>query len=159
MANLRIEIQKNWRGKFDMRIGDIEGSSTSSNITKQELLQELSTELDDVFLFDGQEQEKNLGTAKRDSAVISPDIKSTKLTKTEESVNKENNTYENVNKNVKSTKKPTLIVSVEKVDADFFKNNLFKDVPSTFPKSKDMNSELKEVMQKDYENGEVESYR
>ena len=159
MANLRIEIQKNWRGKFEMRIGDIEGSSTSSNITKQELLQELSTELDDVFLFDGQEQEKNLGTAKRDSAVISPDIKSTKLTKTEESVNKENNTYENVNKNVKSTKKPTLIVSVEKVDADFFKNNLFKDVPSTKRESKDMNSELKEVMQKDYENGEVESYR
>ena len=139
MANLRIEIQKNWRGKFDMRIGDIEGSSTSSNITKQELLQELSTELDDVFLFDGQEQEKNLGTAKRDSAVISPDNINTIML--------QDSVPQKQVQNVSSTKKPTLIVSVEKVDADFFKNNLFKDVPSTFRISKDLNSELKEVMQ------------
>ena len=68
MTNLRIEICKNFRGKFDMRIGDLEGCSESCNITKEELLSELSNELDEVFLFDSQEQENKIGSATQDSA-------------------------------------------------------------------------------------------
>ena len=38
---LRIEIEKSWNGLFELREGDLTGCSTSSNITRDELISEL----------------------------------------------------------------------------------------------------------------------
>jgi len=67
MTALRIEICKNFRGKFDIRIGDIEGSSETSNITKEELMQEISDEIDEVFKFDfGKENKSVIDSPKKE---------------------------------------------------------------------------------------------
>ena len=43
---LRIEIDKMYNGKLEIRTGDLSGSSTSSNFTKEEILSEISDEID-----------------------------------------------------------------------------------------------------------------
>jgi len=46
---LRIEIAKMWNGKLELRIGDLTGSSTSSNFTKEEVLSDISDEIDTLL--------------------------------------------------------------------------------------------------------------
>jgi len=45
----RIEIAKMWNGKLELRIGDLTGASTSTHITKEEVLSEISDEIDKVL--------------------------------------------------------------------------------------------------------------
>ncbi len=46
---LRIEIAKMHNGKLGMRIGDLTGSTTSSNFTKGEVLSDISDEIDELL--------------------------------------------------------------------------------------------------------------
>ncbi len=46
---LRIELAKIYNGKLEMRTGDLSGSTTSSNITKEEALSEISDEIDELL--------------------------------------------------------------------------------------------------------------
>ena len=46
---LRIEIAKMWNGKLELRIGDLTGSSTSSNVIKEEVLSDISDEIDELL--------------------------------------------------------------------------------------------------------------
>ena len=44
----RIEISLNPLGKYDLSIGDVYGSTTSSNLTHQEVIQEVSEVLENL---------------------------------------------------------------------------------------------------------------
>ncbi len=46
---LRIEIAKMYNGKLELRIGDLTGSTTSSNQTKEEVLSDVSDEIDELL--------------------------------------------------------------------------------------------------------------
>lgn len=46
---LRIEIAKMYNGKLELRIGDLTGSTTSSNQTKGEVLSDISDEIDGLL--------------------------------------------------------------------------------------------------------------
>ena len=46
---LRIEITKMYNGKLEVRIGDLTGSITSSNVTKEEVLSDISDEIDELL--------------------------------------------------------------------------------------------------------------
>jgi len=46
---LRIEIAKMYNGKLELRIGDLTGSTTSSNQTKEEVLSDISDEIDGLL--------------------------------------------------------------------------------------------------------------
>ena len=46
---IRIEITKMYNGLLELRIGDLSGSSESSNITKEEVLSEISNEIDELL--------------------------------------------------------------------------------------------------------------
>ena len=46
---IRIEIAKNCRNKLDLRIGDLTGASEMSNFTKEEVLSEISDEIDQIL--------------------------------------------------------------------------------------------------------------
>lgn len=46
---IRIEITRTWRnGLWKIRIGDIVGSTTTSNITKEEVLSEIKDKMDEI---------------------------------------------------------------------------------------------------------------
>lgn len=54
---LRIEItRKEWNGKWDLRIGDLDGSSESFNTTPSEILDEIKSQMKE--LEEEQEKEK-----------------------------------------------------------------------------------------------------
>ncbi len=46
---LRIEIAKMYHGKLEMRTGDLTGSTTSSNVTKGEVLSDISDAIDELL--------------------------------------------------------------------------------------------------------------
>ncbi len=46
---LRIEIAKMYNNKLEVRIGDLDGSATMGNITKEEALSDISNEIDDML--------------------------------------------------------------------------------------------------------------
>ncbi len=46
---LRIEIAKMYNGKLEMRSGDLSGSTGSSNFTKEEVLSDISDEIDELL--------------------------------------------------------------------------------------------------------------
>jgi len=46
---LRIEIAKMYNGKLELRIGDLTGSTTSSNQTKEEVLSDVADEIDELL--------------------------------------------------------------------------------------------------------------
>ena len=43
---IRIEIAKMWNNKLELRIGDLSGSTTSSHILKEDVLSDISDEID-----------------------------------------------------------------------------------------------------------------
>ena len=43
---IRIEIAKMWNNKLKLRVGDITGSTTLSNFTKEDILREIGSEID-----------------------------------------------------------------------------------------------------------------
>jgi len=43
---LRIEIGRMYNSKLQLRIGDVDGSSTNSNQTKEEVLADIAVEID-----------------------------------------------------------------------------------------------------------------
>ncbi len=45
----RIEIAVMWNGKLEIRTGDLTGSTTGSNFTKEEVLSEVSDEIDNLL--------------------------------------------------------------------------------------------------------------
>lgn len=52
---LRIEIAMKYNGLLELRIGDLDGSSTMSNVTKKDILDQVSDDIDDLI----EEWEKN----------------------------------------------------------------------------------------------------
>ena len=46
---LRIEIARMYNNKLELRIGDLTGASTSSNFTKEEVLSDISDEIDTLL--------------------------------------------------------------------------------------------------------------
>jgi len=45
---IRIEIVKMYNGKLEIRIGDLTGSTTLGNVSKEEVLSEISDEIDEL---------------------------------------------------------------------------------------------------------------
>ena len=45
---IRIEIAKMYNGKLELRIGDLTGSTTFSNASKEDVLSEISDEIDEL---------------------------------------------------------------------------------------------------------------
>lgn len=48
---IRIEIAKMWNEKLEMREGDLTGSTTSSNVTKEDILKEIGDLIDELPKF------------------------------------------------------------------------------------------------------------
>jgi len=46
---IRIEIAKMYNGKLELRIGDLSGATSSSNFTKEEVLSDISDEIDKLL--------------------------------------------------------------------------------------------------------------
>lgn len=46
---IRIEIAKNYNGLLELRIGDLNGAKESGNISKEEVLSEISDEIDELL--------------------------------------------------------------------------------------------------------------
>lgn len=46
---LRIEINQMWNGKLEMREGDLTGSTTISNVNKEDILKMVSLEIDNLI--------------------------------------------------------------------------------------------------------------
>ena len=46
---LRIEIVQMYNGKLEIRSGDLSGSTTSSNVTKEDVLSFISNEIDELM--------------------------------------------------------------------------------------------------------------
>ena len=47
--SIRIEIAMNYNKKLNLRIGDLDGSIESTNFTKEEVLKEISEEIDELI--------------------------------------------------------------------------------------------------------------
>ena len=47
--SIRIEIAMNYNKKLNLRIGDLDGSIESRNFTKEEVLTEISKEIDELI--------------------------------------------------------------------------------------------------------------
>ena len=46
---IRIEIAKRYNGLLELRIGDLSGAAEHSNITKEEVLSDISDEIDELL--------------------------------------------------------------------------------------------------------------